>query len=1163
MPFLTELDSTQLENLRGTSLIPPTYAASEYTIFIQGELVFKTTLSATPTGTSYAQVSFGATISGDPADVIANMTVLISATDDMRTAIFVGRARDVITGSVLKINETSEALLIGYYVYVLRDFRLFDRLARLVSNVQKKDYEISYRLPSPAIIGLQSAYAGVCSGTPEVLTLSFAPTGLAIASGATINNSSWVWSIPSGATITVGSTTTQNITVEFDVGFKDWVTVQVNDSNGNTGFFHFAVGAVPSDFSDVVTLAVKGATLSCDENGWTGSIAAFSDVDELIDNTLVIIFDVELYNGDETNINGNVKFVGRLRKESNQTTSDEIYSQLKSATYDLEGALAQFGRVEHLPFTLIDKASPTAFDQITNLTMWRAIAYTLYWHSTFLELFALTFDSTDTTFRYLALPTQGGNILAVINDLAVSINATLESAPTGETRVYRNAVYETSGQRAALVTVMDGTTQDYINIDSLEIEEVDTSGKIQASGGFYNSVSGKVTPLLSLAPGVAQGIGEGIGTFGRQVLAANVTQAVAQAELNTRCGHEYEVKRRNGVFLNLTLPPGYNFLIPSRSQWYTWTLAADDTTGGRAYTSATRWQLFSVQIQQDNDIGTKTVQATFKQETSGNPGQTVTYPPQTQITPKLPTIPVLPPFPSFPPLPTINLPADPTIDDTPPYIGSPAISNGNLVALWTARTWNAPDLWLTNTPSWSEITPDTDYTDTCFQWVRLGSKGGYNLANNGTDSQFNFAEDATSPGAICTPTALSDLYTLIRAASVAGSVFVYGDGTESNTLDFDFTIDDQGWTVLTVGAPVGTYTPGVGWTQTDAPGDSDPANEYQGVAIGYVPLSGVTVTHFSVTYSIVNGVIDATLNNFIATDGTGSVRLDTNPQPATGNGTFTLEYTGSVAGITEPITQIFCGFRNGSNTAPGGTVVITEAHITYTTAAQVNVQYSPDYGETFGGALSVGDTPGAFGGFDTQKVGAVSLAGADGQVYRATTLGGTYTAYGDPMPTGAQPSCIIIPRYKSSGAANSGSSPDYIVYSSVLTAGNEAAWYVSAGGTVFTNITKTIGGEYGVAVSPNCADACYKLYNRYAAVLLFGTEVHLITSVNNGTAWTDRGQIADDANYIRYRPSDATGNQLFIANGTDGIIVSPSHGSNLITTKSVPSSDQIIGLEPF
>ncbi len=154
MPFLTALDSGQLDSLRGTALIPPTYAASGYTIFIQGELVFKTTLSITPTGTSYAQVTFGATINGDPADVIANMTVLISATDDMRAAIFVGRARDVISGSVLKINETSEALLTGYYVYVLRDFRLFDRLARLVSNVQKKDYDISYRLPSPAITGL-------------------------------------------------------------------------------------------------------------------------------------------------------------------------------------------------------------------------------------------------------------------------------------------------------------------------------------------------------------------------------------------------------------------------------------------------------------------------------------------------------------------------------------------------------------------------------------------------------------------------------------------------------------------------------------------------------------------------------------------------------------------------------------------------------------------------------------------------------------------------------------------------------------------------------------------------------------------------------------------------------------------------------------------------
>lgn len=1165
MPFSSALTSDQLEALRGTASVNPAYAASEYAIFCPNTVVFKALVNGAPTGTSYAQLTFDTVTTGAYTDIVVGQTVLVGSDSDIRNATFVGRVRKAPTSSILYVNETSASLLDNANIWVINDFRVWDRLARQSGSTQFKDYDLTFTTPAPLIYGLQSAYAGIADVTTDVLTLSFAPNALPITSGATINGATWVWTVPSGMAITVGNSTTQNITAEFDAGFASWVSVQVNDSNGKTGVFHFFVGVVASDLSNVINLNIVPGGIQGDENGWTAGVEAFAGIDTMLDNTLVVLFDVERYNGAETNILSNVKLVGRIRKESNSTASDPTYSQLKNATLDIEGTLAQFGRIEHLPFTLLNKASPTKFDEITNLTLWRAVAYTLQWHSTYLTLHSLTFDSTDTTFLYLGIPTQGGNILSVVQDIATSNNATIESAPQGETRVYRNGVYLSGAQRAALVTVADFGTQDYINIESLDVTEVDSTGKIQGSGGFYNSVSGKVTPLLSLAPGVAQGIGEGITSFTRQVLAANVSQATAQAELNTRTGHEFAAKRDEGTYLTVTMPPGYNFLVPSRSQWYTWTLAATDTTGGRAFTDDDRWQLFSVSYQHDNAAGTKSpIQATFKLETSGTPGQTVVYPPQTQIAPIIPVVVTAPPFPTFPPPPSIIVPEIPTIDDTPPFLGNPAVSNGNLVMTWTeAGVWIAQDLFLTNTPSWVEITPEDGLTYSCAQWLRLGSKGAYVIAHDGVDSTFFYTEDALSPGAVWTETALSGIYTLIRVGSTQGVVYVSKFDAGAGEEVFDFTVDDYGWLAVTDAAfsptNLANYTAGVGFEEQASAGVAFPANRFSQSAIEYTLPESSEITAITMYYTGLNKGNDADPlgDNPQAIFFVDGVLIHTEDNLTAGAGTSV--WTGSETGSVLKI-QLDIGFRNDS-VACTGVGTIWKMVITRSTNSVIT-RYSDEFGETFENARTVGDFPGAFAGLDTEKIGTVALAGTDGQVMKAIS-GGAWAAYGDPFPAGAQPSCIIIPRYKSNGSSNTGANPDYIAYSASLTAGNEAAWYVSGSGTVFTSITKNIGGEYGLAVSPNCADASYKVYNRYAAALLFDTEVHMITSVNAGGAWSDRGQVADDAAYLRYRLSDTAGNQLFLADGTDGIIVSPSHGSNLLDGKAVPSSDPFLGLEAY
>jgi len=369
MGFPTALTSGQYDKLQGTSLVNPSYWASEFVVFGSNVQVMTARVNGATTGTSYAQITYDGA-AGAYADIQANSLILISATNDPRAAYFVGRARlDENTGvvanaTIINLNESSIPVADNDYIFAIRDFRLFDRLSRQVGLTQYSDWNIGYRLPAPYITGIQSAYANVVSGSPEGYTIAFTPTGNPIASGATINNSTWHWIVPTDtgtATFTVGSNTSQNPTIRFGAGYSDWVTVYVADDTTFSGFFHFYVAAVPSDYSSVIAPYVANVSLILNENGWDGTLDAFSGVDELIDNTLCIVFDIETYNGTQASLLNNVRFVGRIRKENNQTTADETYNQLQQASYELEGLIAQFSRVEHLPFTLRNDDSPTVF----------------------------------------------------------------------------------------------------------------------------------------------------------------------------------------------------------------------------------------------------------------------------------------------------------------------------------------------------------------------------------------------------------------------------------------------------------------------------------------------------------------------------------------------------------------------------------------------------------------------------------------------------------------------------------------------------------------------------------------------------------------------------------------------------------------------------------
>lgn len=1149
MSFNSALDAPAYTKLRGDTVTSPTFQGEVYLSLVPNTTIFAARVNQPTFADSFAQVTFDTVTTGAFGDIEIGQTVYVSHTNSISAAHYVGRIRKAPTSSIIYINETSADFDDNDYIFVVDDYRLWDKLARYASSVIYIDYDVTFRQLLPIIYNLKGAYAGFVSS--NILTLSFASLAVAAASGASI--SSWAWDVGDG-TITVGSASTQNITATFPPGFR-WVSLTVTDSGSRVTTRRIPVWAhdpvsYPPQLLTVGSLEVSGNV----ESGFDATLPAYDSLSTVLDNTLLCAWGVDAYNGTATTVTSdNIVYLGRLRQSSDTSNTDADAGLVKESRLTIEGPLTQLARIEQLTFEVRYDATPTIWGDIKDVTLWRAIHFILSEFSTFESLYSIAFDSTSNTFVFFGTKTQGGNILSAVNDLAESINAAIQMNASGSAEVVRDGRMLASGSRSSLVTVADVTTSDIIDLQ-YEHAHVLTVGRMQASGGVYNTASNKVTPLLSLAPGMAQDYPEGQANLTRQVLAANATQANAQIELNQRSGFAL-AKAQDYDRLTITFPGGYYWLTPSLNQWYTFTLDGSETVRGVVLTAATRWLLLSVTVTHDALTGTKTVQAVFARETTAPPGQTVAVP---TVTTTPPTVPEFPPFETIPafPIDPIYLPPDPIGVEIPPILLPPGTTprgDGNTVfTAILSILWRTLGFLASIAPDWEEITPIAlGYIVKAFAlniWTP-NNKGSLCLMSDGNNSTvFNTGDSFASPVEWAEGDTLSGEYRQMRLGKTPGEVYVLG-GVNDWCYLFDFTIDDGGFTTDPGG---GVWTPGVGWVG-EAYGTGGGISGLN-ILFSNAEITSIAVVHTASGYGATQKLIRTQVDADAPTD---------HIQGGAFNGTD-INTTYLIPGDPAPMDNItfFWDGAGSSNATITAIEVCGVGFDPFAGSTDQNTRYSTDYGDTFATAVVVGPSPGAYTGFDTAKNGNVVLVGMDGQVMKATS-GGAFAAYGDPVPTGAQPSCIVIPRYKSNGTSNDTTNPDYYLASSELTAGNEALWYVEDAGTTFNDITPLVSGDYGVATGPDCLTVPWTKGNYIIAALAFGGTPKFVRSITAGSAWVSGGIIDASANYVRTRKNDLSYRQAFLNNG--GPAFSQNYRASVppIDTKSYPSEDDIILIEPW
>lgn len=1108
------LTSDQLITLRGTSALASRFINRVRISSNPNTVIYSARVNQASFGDSFAEITYDGG-SGTLANIWPSMRVLISHTNDKSKAYWSGRVRKTPTSSILYVNETSIDISDNDYLWVIEDFPITDKLAREVSGVQLNDWDISYRQLLPIIYGLNTVYAGDVDPDTGNLTLDLTASLLVTTSGATAGTPTW--SVGS-CTITAGNSHTASITLDVPEGHH-YIHLIWPDSGGRTAYFHIEIHA-HGDTYTYQLMAVDPFTITRDVGkGDDISLTNYVPVTGLLDLTQITVWSDDTYQDLAGSITGdNILYVGRIRTRENSAEANAEYSIDQNAAYTVEGVLTQLARIEQLPFEMLNVSSPTKWGDITNLTMYRGIAYLLSEYSTFLEVHSLQFDTFDNT--YIA-PSRNpnGDILTAVNDLALSINAALQIAPNGRCEVVRHgSMLETSTPRNALTTRANVTSSDLISI-RIKQDGARPVGLLTASGGSYNTTTGQYVVTEARSPGTAQGEGSQTANLDRQVLPCNLSQNDADSLLRTRANHGLEKAQQVDTIEAVFTPGWHSALIPSLNTWYTFTVAAELTVDGQVIgktvlDTSIRWLLTGVTVDYDAE-GAPNVRASFVRETSGiSKGMTVVYPPPvTSVLPVLPSVPSIPMF----PIPPIGLPDLPTGTQVPvlpsgavtlqiPLDGNTAIIGGSVDGL--------PVLLMTTTlltyAYTRDITPPTiAATEEIKQalWNPFGTrKGVYLLTYDSVDetTRMRYLRDLSAyPPVWDDGVNMPGEFTEMRLGSTAGVVEAYSPSNGSTSATVSATVGGNGNSTgvsITSGDTVRIITNSTLWrvnlTQyTDANGTlpydsgSDPEN-------GYLTLPSA---------------VPGSLLYRIGTSGAWTF--------ASTDVTFTAASSGT-------LYLIMNEYSVGAGYSDNAGALISAIVVNGGSGSNAIARRSTDYGVSFGDIRPIGTSG---GGFDTQKDGTQTLAGASGQAVKSSG-GGAFSTYGSAKGQGA----IYIPRYlfPPGTLSNNGLNPQYLLAAAVLDSG-ASVWRVSSSGNVFTDVTPTSGGYEGLATGARCLNVHWLSSSHLLGILLFNTTVKLAVSINAGSAWRFSSALDADAFNLVTLRGDRSKKFAAWVNGTD------------------------------
>ena len=1193
MPFNT----SAISGGEQTSLQAGGQAAEQYLLIWDNEVIFKAQVTGQADATRQTQILFTNVTTGAYTDIKQDFVIAISDEENFEDVpqhrIFRVRADNdgtVATPNSININETSANIDDDQYILVVKDIRE-ETKRPLVSNSDNsyyKDAEIEFRRLLPVIYNLQSAYiAALISGSADI---AFDTETLITDNDAT-SSKTYSWDAD-GGTFQVGSSTSEKPTIRYTSSGTYMPIVTVTDSNGNSNYFAIRVWVIPADLSDTINLSFDGAKIEANvRDGYSCSINAIikdaSDARMQIDDMADYTFCAVWQNATETPLNSFIKFIGRFREETVTNARHPVWSESQRTQFKIDGLASIMGRMTCYRIGMKEKDSPTRFDEIENLTPQRAIAYYLTEHTTIANTHSLSFEDFDETFRFPNFGTEDGNVLESIQSIAWQYTAGIEFAPTGELRIARNAVYRDSTSRSTLTTIADWDEDD-IQVEigggaafSIKKSYINRVGSIEAGGAVYNTTTGEVQVIKSMVPAFISGGGQETQTFNSQILTADDDLQDAIDELGQRVQDDLAAVQPR-IILSVSHPDAYDFLVPSLSNWFTWTIPESANNRGIAYTTSDRWILDNITSEYVPERGRRIITARYLLETEGSSDYQVaatipTSPPTTINTPVTPVVPGYPEMPSDPDI-LYPDPSDPDEDDTPPFGGDdlvpitpdpqpPPQGQGNVGVLWSASTI----MKVTGTslqPTYADYTPQNkevadivdvkpDYNSNKLWAIGYSSTtewGYFWKTNSFGDLQYTLnyilgrepkmlrLSSESDELYIYEKGVLSSLtYQYDEASGSAGNTF-YGDQAELNYITTDPYTPSPYY--------IGEFTSGTG---------------YDGLVVDYTDFpSGFASNRIFLFQTLDNPVyvttveINYTLNKGYITGGTnwgirqGSSANDTVPTLSDYKSLNSMSNGTQTETITLNTTVKEYGFDIRSSRGPWSSTSVTPGVIrinwirfNYSTSDKAMSKRKPPNTILWDASVEIGDAPTGDGAFDTQFVGDYKLGSDDTDVKQKTDDNplSSYATETNGTPSAGEVNFIHF--YGNSAVS-------YIFGQDTLS-GSTALYKVTGGSR--SDITPYDGSHYGVPVGPNCGHVSLWDSNKFWIICDFNGTRKLCFSTDAGSNWTIYSTIDNNTFWVRSRND----NVIVIVSTTKWWY--SSDGGATVTEHAAPGIGNLLGFE--
>lgn len=440
---------------------------------------------------------------GTLANVLEGMTMYIGSSAGARDKGEV-RIRKTPTSTIFYIGETSTIQFSDNdYLTVVDSFYIWPRLIRNQGGFIQMDYDIDHgSLTRGGAIVRAGPMVAVVEKTTG--TLTFTPPNPSLSAVYDAEEiSSYLFAAP-------GSTGTSNMTNPATASWTYALTanqeyrwsVKATDDLGRETTAYRRVFVNPTEIPFALNAMPMG---DFDSGNWSFEVTVYSNPGTIYDRALCTLYVRDYHGGDLDTIGKmtgyeNIIATGWIDGESIQQDS-----QTGWVTFTVHGAAYWMEKTNIDPLELVDLLEnefivPTAWNQIGNMTVDKALARVLYWLTTAPLLMDLFFTGDTKNIR--AIPVAGGSLLSQLQAIAGLIFARPLVNNYNQMFIEVDTQLADSDTQDDLIVVLDITTADYER--PLEIDKTSSTRTAMLQLSALQDADGVTDIFLySRAPGNA------------------------------------------------------------------------------------------------------------------------------------------------------------------------------------------------------------------------------------------------------------------------------------------------------------------------------------------------------------------------------------------------------------------------------------------------------------------------------------------------------------------------------------------------------------------------------------------------------------------------------------------------------------------------------------